>query len=384
MTLFFSPVTKPLAIVGFVAVAAVVTPHPSQGQGRPAQVVVEAVETRTIADTTPVLGQIVARVESTVATRVEGVILSVDAEVGQAVPAGAALARIDTELLEIERRAAAAALVQAEANIRVAEAQLALARQVLERATRLRGSAAFSRGTFEDSQQNVAVAESEVARREAARATAEADLARADYRLERAVIRAPFAGVVIARVGAPGQYVNVGAPVATLIDLSSMEIEIDAPSDLLGGLTEGVSLRFRLGATPREGETALEGVAIVRAVIPQEAATTRTRPVRLTADFSQWPVETAPGAAATVFAPIGAPREALTAPKDALVQSGGGWIVFVAGEDGAAQPRTVRVGQATGDRIEIVSGLSEGDLVVVRGNERLRPGQPITFDAPAG
>jgi multidrug efflux pump subunit AcrA (membrane-fusion protein) len=81
-----------------------------------------------------------------------------------------------------------------------------------------------------------------------------------------------------------------------------------------------------------------------------------------------------------VSIPISAPREVLSVPKDALVQAGSGWTVFVS-EEGKAQPRTVEVGVALGDRFEVLSGLAEGDLVVTRGNERLRPGQDI---APTG
>jgi multidrug efflux pump subunit AcrA (membrane-fusion protein) len=62
--------------------------------------------------------------------------------------------------------------------------------------------------------------------------------------------------------------------------------------------------------------------------------------------------------------------------KDALVQARGGWTVFVA-EDGKAQPRAVNIGVALGDQYEVLSGLAPGDQVVVRGNERLRPGQDI-------
>jgi multidrug efflux pump subunit AcrA (membrane-fusion protein) len=80
--------------------------------------------------------------------------------------------------------------------------------------------------------------------------------------------------------------------------------------------------------------------------------------------------------------PVAEPREVLSVPKDALVQGQGGWTVFV-DEGGVAQVRPVRVGTALGDRFEVLSGLSEGDVVVVRGNERLRPGQPVEA-MPAG
>ena len=86
------------------------------------------------------------------------------------------------------------------------------------------------------------------------------------------------------------------------------------------------------------------------------------------------------GQSITVSIPISAPRDVVSVPKDALVQARGGWTVFV-NADGKAQPRPVEIGVALGDRFEVLNGLEEGDVVVVRGNERLRPGQDI---APMG
>jgi hypothetical protein len=78
----------------------------------------------------------------------------------------------------------------------------------------------------------------------------------------------------------------------------------------------------------------------------------------------------------TLDVPIGAEREVVVVQKDALVQARGGWTAFV-NEEGKAAPRTVVIGAALGDRFEVLSGLVAGDEVVVRGNERLRPGQVI-------
>lgn len=65
------------------------------------------------------------------------------------------------------------------------------------------------------------------------------------------------------------------------------------------------------------------------------------------------------------------------------MQARGGWIVYIA-EEGKAQPRPVQIGAAVADRFEVLSGLQEGQQVVVRGNERLRPGQDIMTGPPGG
>jgi multidrug efflux pump subunit AcrA (membrane-fusion protein) len=67
-----------------------------------------------------------------------------------------------------------------------------------------------------------------------------------------------------------------------------------------------------------------------------------------------------------------------TVHKDAVVHQPDGATVFVV-TDGAAESRPIRTGLAVGERIEVVAGLEPGETVVVRGNERLRPGQKVSF-----
>jgi multidrug efflux pump subunit AcrA (membrane-fusion protein) len=82
----------------------------------------------------------------------------------------------------------------------------------------------------------------------------------------------------------------------------------------------------------------------------------------------------------TLEVPIGTPREVLVVPKDALVQARGGWTAFV-NDGGKAVAADGDDRGRLGDTFEVISGLAPGDEVVVRGNERLRPGQDI---APMG
>ena len=158
---------------------------------------------------------------------------------------------------------------------------------------------------------------------------------------------------------------------ATLIDTSALEIEANVPSRFVSALRTDQSVT----ATTDVGDTI---TLALRAVLPTEFAATRTRPVRFKIEDGTAAI--AVGQTVTLSVPVSAPREVLVVPKDALVQAQGGWSVFV-NEDGKAMPRTVEIGAALNNSFEVLSGLSEGDEVVVRGNERLRPGQEI---APSG
>jgi len=349
---------------------------PAAAQGQPATVLVEHVEEVTFAETTPVLARLVATVESEVAARTAGLVDQVAFRVGDRVTEGDLLVRLDSDLIEIRRRTALAALEAARAGVRVAEASALRAQLAFERQSGLQGSAAFSKGQFEDLEQAASEARSEIARAQAQVGQAEAELARADYDMEHAQIHAPLDGVVIERRAQPGSYLSLGQSVARLIDVDALEIEADIPARLVPALSPDLVVSARFDVAGTLDEAAFE--ATLRSVLPVETVSTRTRVVRFSADLSGLDtMRLASGTSLTLDIPRTPPRPAIMVPKDALVQSGGGWIVFLV-EDGTATPREVTLGQPQGARMEVLSGLVPGDAVVVRGNERLRPGQPVT------
>jgi RND family efflux transporter MFP subunit len=220
---------------------------------------------------------------------------------------------------------------------------------------------------------------SEVAEADAAVIRAAANLALAELDLARAEIRAPYNGVVVALEATEGAYVNTGAPVVSLVNDESLEIEADVSAERLAGLAPGREVEILLD----DGQ---KFTATVRSVIPTESALTRTRPVRFTPDIDHVSgLRLATDQSVTVLLPVGAPRSVVSVHKDAVIARGAGYLVFVV-TGGKAEPRPVRLGEATGVRMEGLSGLAPGDLVVVRGNERLRPGEPVTYQGmkPAG
>jgi hypothetical protein len=83
-----------------------------------------------------------------------------------------------------------------------------------------------------------------------------------------------------------------------------------------------------------------------------------------------------------VLLPMGEPRDIVSVHKDAVIARGAGYIVYAV-EEGKAQLKQVELGEAAGKRTEVLSGLIAGDLVVTRGNERLRPGQDVTYNTKA-
>lgn len=372
-----------LLVAGGLLAASMTTalPERAHAQGGPAGVVVETVETRSFTETAPVLGEFVAPTSSVVASRIPGLIVEVLVQVGDQVNAGDLLVRLDTELLGIELQAAEAARNEASAGLTVAEADLALAQQGFERVERLKSSPAFSQGQFNDLGRQLQRAQGQIAQANARISSADVTIARSRYNLENAEIRAPFSGTILERQAQPGEYITTGSAVATLLDGAHLEIVADVPAAYVAGLAQGRQITVRLA-------DGTNYQANVRAVLPRETVSTRTRPVRLIAPFIADDAvgngaPFAEGQSVMVLVPVSEEKSVLTVPKDALVQGRGGWIVYIA-EEGKAQPRPVQIGAAVAGRFEVLNGLQEGQQVVVRGNERLRPGQDIRTGPPGG
>ncbi len=337
----------------------------------PATVVVDEVVRENIGQTTPVIGRFVARQAGPIAARIGGPVIEMNVDVGDRVTEGTILARLDQERLELERDRYAAIVVQQTANLTGARADLAKRRNELKRLEGIRDSAAFSKARYDDLVQDVAVQSGQVAETQAQLAQAETQFKRAERDLTDSEIRAPFAGVVSETHTEVGAYLSVGAPVVTVINDRYLDIEADVPTARLAGIEKGSSITLRLD----DGTTAK---AKVRAIVPDENPRTRTRPVRFTPEVEGLDREFADNQSVTVLIPVGNVRAATTVAKDAIIERGGKMSVFVA-RDGAAVPTPVTVGDGTGERFVVLSGLEPGDRVVIRGNEGLRPGQRLNI-----
>lgn len=354
-------VVRALAAVGLLLWA----PPGVRAQMPPPTVLVEEVRLETHRSFEQVVGRVVALRQGGVAARVAAPVRATLVEVGDRVAAGDALVRLDDTRLRLDRELAAAGREAARAQLEEARRSVALLQQEIARLEKLRRSAAFPRARYEDRLAELEVARSRVAAAAARLAEAEVEIRYRAADLADATIRAPYAGVVTARAVSPGQYVGVGDTVVELVDDTALEIEADVPADSVPRL--GRRARALVGDT---------GVSLhLRAVVPVENPLTRTRPVRF-AFAAEPPGGLAAGQSVTLELAVGDEREVATVPKDAVTVSRNAYRVFVV-EDDTAQPRTVELGEALGDRFVVRAGLEPGDLVVVRGNERLRPGQKV-------
>ncbi len=316
----------------------------------PARVQVAVAELRDMAPVVEVSGTVVSLNDSRIATEIEGVLTSL-AQVGDSVSAGDVIARIDPRLMQVE-------LTRAKANVARLEADLVYRERQLERAEELAASNNASANLLDESRANRDQALHQLADARAQRERAQGDL-------DRTRIRAAFAGHVTQRLASVGEYMGVGEDVLRLVDTHKKEIALPAPIALTAFVKPGLEVSVRNGTTERRHE--------VRAVVPVGDAVSRMVEIRLSATDSNWLV----GSPVQVSLPNANPVTAVAVPRDALVERGGQAFVYKVLEDGTAEQVTADIQSTVGLWVAVARGIEVGDRVIVRGAERLAPGQPV-------
>jgi len=324
--------------------------------GRPPQSVqLDDARIEVITDTYTVVGRLVALQRGPVAARVSGAIDAVNVGVGARVAKGDVLVSLAKSKLEAERRRIAAQVARQQTNMRNAEREL-------QRIKNLKQSAAFSRARFEDLEGQVAERHAQLEEVRAALNSIQIDIANAS-------IKAPYDAVVVDKHVEVGGFVNVGAPVVTLLNEKALEVEAEVVSTRVSGLSIGA-------AASVISESGDKFPAKVKTIIPDDNTRTRTRPVRLSVDFGNDGGKFAHNQSVSVELPIANGQKIVTVHKDAVVSRANGSVVFVVTGTTAAM-RTVRIGRGIGNKFEILEGLKGGEKVVVRGNERLGAGGAV-------
>jgi RND family efflux transporter MFP subunit len=178
---------------------------------------------------------------------------------------------------------------------------------------------------------------------------------------------APFNGVVVERLMTAGERVEEGSKVVRLIDQQDLEVIARAPLEYYAFAKRGQLLDLRAGAQTAFGE--------VRTIVAVGDENTHQFELRLDLEGSPFPV----GQTLRVAVPTSDSRVALTVPRDALVLRPEGQSIFIVDANNQAQQIRVTVGIGQGEHIEVLGAISPGDRVVIRGNERLQPGQAVNI-----
>ncbi len=306
------------------------------------------------------LGSLEAEELVQVTAEVDGAVSEVLFHEGDHVRRDSVLVRIDPDRYRLEAQRAAATHAKAAADAQRAQ-------QELQRREEL-----FADKLVAVEELNRARAEAERLAGEAAATKAQADIARQN--LARAEVRPPLPGVIDTRAVSTGQYVKAGTLLATLVDTSRLRLRFKVSEGESLRARRGESVRFRVAALgAREWSATLYHVG--------ELANATTRQVEVLA-WVQNPGPLKPGFFAEVTLASEAHKNALVVPEGAVQASERGFMAYAV-EHGQARARGVAVGLRTKTgTVEILSGLSAGDVVVVEGSDRLADGMPVQVAPP--
>lgn len=294
-------------------------------------------------------GTVVSRNDARISGEVGGTLAWI-AEPGANVKRGETIARIDGERLALQLR-------DDEAAVRRLEAQLQLLHTQSARLQTL-GSNVVSQSQLDEAQSRERMAEQEVEQARVAR-----DRARLD--LNRASVRAPFAGVVAERLRQSGEFVAGGTPLLRLVNDRDLEIVARAPMTTADTVNAGALAQLIDGEKRSSGK--------VRAVIP--VGDERSRMVELRIDLAErsWRV----GAPVRVEIAPQSLKAVVTVPRDAVILRQGASYVMRVKADNTAERVAVNIGPGYANNVQIDGLLQAGDRVVIRGGERLEPGQTV-------
>lgn len=286
-------------------------------------------------------GTVEAVRQTVVAAQVAGAVVALPVKAGDRVKAGQLLARLDARAAEQQAGAAAAQVEAARAAQQVGTLEVQRQRQLF--ASRFISQAALDQA---EAQYKTATAQVDAQLASAQAARTESG---------HFVIKAPYDGVITELNVMPGDMAMPGRPLLTLFDPAALRVAVAVPE------TSADKLRDRL-ATPVDVEIAGQRVTATRwQVLP--AADTLTHTVTVRVDLPAGTVAT-PGSFARVWLPGMAGTDPRTfIPSRALVQRAELKAVYVVGADGRALLRQVRVGPASGDQVEVLSGLKPGERI---------------------
>ncbi len=360
---------------------------------RPVQVL-ETVEER-VARTVVVTGALAAEDQVVVGTKVPGRLAEIDVDMGSRVRRGQVVGRLDARDYKLRVEQADAALQQARARLglapggtdeRVDPEQTSIVRQaraVLEEARLTRDRSAklveqnlIARAQFDTADANLKVAEGryhdaleEVRNRQALLVQRRSEVELARQQLGDTAIASPIDGAVAVKQASVGEYLAVGAPVATVVRLQPLRLRVNVPEREAADVRAGQLVRLSV-----DGDTAVHQGRVVRlSPIVQE----QNRTLSVEAEIPNERLALKPGAFARAEIVTEASQPVIRVPATGIVTFAGIEKVLVVRQGKIAEVR-VQTGRRTGDAVvEILSGLKAGETIV-REPGNLAAGQAVT------
>jgi RND family efflux transporter MFP subunit len=352
------------------------------------------VEIRELQRSVEAVGTLDPNEEVTVSNQVEGTVEQLFVDLGDPVKAGQVIAQLDTRELELNVHQQEAALQQelarvgltdpaasfdeaATSQVRQAEAGFADARIRLERTKKLAESGVIAQQQLDAQQAQYDGAEAALrSAREAVRnirasiTARRAALSLAQKKLSDAKITAPFAGYIKERPAVAGQFLKANSPVVTIVQNSPLKLHTEVPESAVAYVRVGRRVEFQVDAFP---EQTFEGrIARLSPSVDQQSRT-----LKLEAIVNNSDGRLKPGFFARVTVQTDRKDKALVVPSESVLNVSGIEKVFVV-ENGRIVERIVRSGLRLGNSVEIVDGLTEGELIAKSNLGNLQQGREVS------
>lgn len=321
------------------------------------------VDTAIMTELSPVVsvsGTVVSQNDSKIAAEISGRITSLSA-IGARVAQGDVIALIDDKQLKIHLKEAQANVLNYKARLRFLEAEVVRKKQL------------FKQKLSPETELDETISERDIAQGNVA--VAQAGIDRIEQNLAYTKLRAPFSGIVTQRIANLGEYVENGSAIIRLVEIANSEGSVFAPIVAFQFLKEAKQLLVKspLGS----------GHAMIKAVVPVANVRSHLMEVRLDMSKFDWPI----GLSFKAQIPNGASEMLLAVPRDALVLRRDGASVFRVNkniEGVIAQKIAITIGVGMGGLVAVTStdpdkSIQAGDLIIIRGAERLQDGQSVAI-----
>ncbi|UCD31674.1 MAG: efflux RND transporter periplasmic adaptor subunit [Desulfobacterales bacterium] len=322
----------------------------------PVPVRVAPVEEKMVSDQISLVGTAEAIAESTVAAEVSGVVAYFPVKEGDFIKKGALLLRLRSTELNLRYKGVVATREKIKANLQNAEKEL-------KRLSKLKEANSIAETQFDNAYFTHQALNQELLAKEA-------EIDQIEYELKQKKVVAPFSGFVSKEHTQLGEWVSTGGAVVTLLDLGQIKITVDVPERYAVLLSPESPVRVMIKSVSGDY---IPGK--IYAVLPHGDPNSRTFPVNINLDNSDFKIKS--GMEAMVTFNLSTQKNALLIPKDAIVTAGNDRLVFMLA-DGKVAPVNVKVLGYYDGSVAVAGNLTPGVKVVVRGNERLRPGQGVT------
>jgi RND family efflux transporter MFP subunit len=322
----------------------------------PVPVRVGKVEIKTVSDQISLIGTAEAIAESTVASEVSGIVESFPVKEGDFIKKGDLLAKLKSTDLKLILKGAIAAKEKSIANLEKAKKELA-------RASRLKDANSIAERKYDEALYNYRALTQELAQNNA-------KIEQLEYEIAQKEVISPFSGFIADEHTQVGEWVSAGGAVVTLSDLSRIRITANVPERHAVLLPAQGRVKVQIKSLP---DKPLAGK--IYAILPRGNSESRTFPVRINLANPGFKIRSGMEVFATFD--LSRSKNALLVPKDSIITSGENKMVFTVADDKAVPVPVKVTGYFYGD-VAVEGNLKPGDRVVIRGNERLRPGQAVS------